>query len=84
MVLLNVDWMCAMPVATFFRTTFFAARFLVAAMLNFLNYGAGALKSFLGACHGTFARTLPGARVGVSALAIRRQPLSVSEPAIAA
>jgi hypothetical protein len=35
-VLLKVDWMWAIPVATFFRTTFFAARFLVVAIRSFL------------------------------------------------
>src|SRR5262245_29180925 len=74
-VLLNVDWTCTTPDWTLFLTFFFP----VATRYLFLLLG----EDLLLAGH-RLHRALPGARVGVRALAAHRQTAAVAEAAIAA
>src|ERR1700677_2518213 len=78
-VLLNVAWMCTMPLWTmrfsFFLTTFFLAVFAGA-------FAILSLCRFLLARHSTFARSLTGTRIGVAALSAHRQATAMPQTAI--
>ena len=94
-VLLKVDWMCAIPVETFFLTFFFCLAFAwrrrVAVGLRspwrsraFAALGlAGGAAAVGRRCEHALARTLARARVGVRALPVDGAP-AVTEAAVAA
>src|SRR5262245_41300585 len=90
-VLLNVDWMCAIPAAMFFRTFFFCLTLLAVfgcAMARLRSQrdrksGLGGGSSRAPLQH-ALARALPAARVGVRPLPVYRQAAAVPEAPVAA
>src|SRR5512139_764725 len=78
-VLLKVAWMWATPTGTFRRTFLFPFFFGVAIVPPRPLF----LRGFLLLGDGALPRPLPGARVGVGALAAGRQPLAVPQPPVA-
>ena len=93
-VLLNVDWMCAMPLGTFFLTFLLrlaplrprGAPSSIASAMAYARRLAGSACAapLAGLMHLALARALAGARVGVRALAAHRQALAVAQAAVAA
>src|SRR5512134_3343762 len=85
MVLLNVDWMLAMPLWTFFLTFFFVFGLDMFRYSLTRTAGAAARRAArrLLAQH-ALARPLAGARVGVRPLAAHRQASPVAQAAVAA
>src|SRR5688572_24017937 len=98
MVLLNVALMCTTPLTTFFRIFFLAILGTDPACLDpsspdfqipagrwnpcGMNEALHRLDALLGRDH--LARALPGPRVGLGALAARREALAVAQPPVAA
>src|SRR5579883_2921419 len=87
MVLLNVAWICTMPVWTT-RFSFFLKLFFLPVLAGALAAFAalairlGLRRRFLLVGYGAAARALAGARVGVGPLAPHRQAAAVPQAAV--
>src|SRR3954463_12735082 len=88
-VLLNVDWMCAIPAAMFFLTFFFCLTLLAVlgvAMARLRSQGKSGLRRRGGRTplQHALARTLAAARVGVRPLPVHREAAAMPEAPVAA